>query len=72
MKFEDFVSKVDLTYATHKEHLRYGQTLMNVLWNVWADKYREITGTDHDCFYDDAVVRLTMEKLEREWNESGT
>lgn len=71
MKFEDFVSKVDLTYTAHKE-LRYGQTLMNVLWNVWPEKYREITGTDYDCFYDDATVRLILEKLEREWNESGT
>lgn len=68
MTFEEFVSKVDSTYADHKE-LRYGQSLMNVLFEVWPDKYMEITGTDDDCFYDDATVSLTLDKLEKEWKE---
>lgn len=68
MKFEEFVSKVDSMYSDHKE-LRYGQSLMNVLFEVWPDKYREVTGTDDDCFYDDATVRLTLDRLEKEWKE---
>lgn len=66
MKFEEFVSKVDLLHSTHRE-LRRGQSLMVVLGEVWIEKYREITGTDDDCFYNDATVILTMDKLEKEW-----
>jgi hypothetical protein len=66
MKFEEFVSKVDSMYTCQKE-LRYGQSLMNVLFEMWPDKYREITGTDDDCFYDDATVKLTLDKLKKEW-----
>lgn len=68
MTFEEFVSKVDSLHNTHRE-LRYGQSLMIVLGEVWVEKYREITGTDDDCFYDDATVRLTLDKLEKEWKE---
>lgn len=68
MKFDEFVSKVDSMYSDHKE-LRHGQSLMNVLFEVWPDKYREITGTEHDCFYDDAVAPLTLNKLKVEWKE---
>lgn len=24
----------------------------------------------YDCFYDDAIVRLTLDKLEKEWNNA--
>lgn len=66
MTFEEFISKVDSLQNTHRE-LRYGQSLMVVLGEVWVEKYREITGTDDDCFYNDATVMLTMDKLKKEW-----
>jgi hypothetical protein len=66
MKFEEFVSKVDSMYLDHKE-LRYGQAVMNVLKEAWPDKYEQLTGTDDDCFYLDALVKGTLEKLESDW-----
>jgi hypothetical protein len=69
MKFEEFLKKVDLEFSkiTNKK-IRFGQTVMNQLYNLWPEKYREITGSDYDCFYDDSIVRFTLEKLEKEWN----
>lgn len=65
MTFEQFVTMVDREF--HINQLRYGQTLMNQLYIVYPVKYVEITNTDNDCFYDDAIVRFTLKKLEQEW-----
>lgn len=65
MTFEQFVSFVDHDF--HTNELRYGQTLMNKLSEVWPEKYKELTHTDNDCFYDDATVRFTLSKLEQDW-----
>jgi hypothetical protein len=76
MKFEQFLQKVDdtfLEYQVSREKVsdvnqwRYGQTVMNVLWDIWPEKYNEIKGTDIDCFYNNAIIRLTLEKLEQDW-----
>jgi hypothetical protein len=69
MSFDEFLQKVDKTFSSYsyKEQLRYGQTVMNVLWEVWPEKHQEIKGSDFDCFYDYATVQLTLDKLEKEW-----
>lgn len=83
MMFEQFLQKVDNTFTEHqmarmmfKEHFRppnndnnwrLGQTIMNVLYEIWPEKYNEIKGTDIDCFYDNGIIRLTLEKLEQDW-----
>ena len=69
MTFEQFVQKVDDFYYDHSFEMRYGQSLMNILHKVWPKKYKEISGGDLDCFYDDGTVRLTLEHLEKEWND---
>jgi hypothetical protein len=71
MTFEEFVKTVDHKFHTssYKSQLRYGQYIMNELYNVWPEKYAELTGSDHDCFYDNAAVRFTLDKLEKEWYE---
>ena len=80
MKFEEFVSKVDDTFMNHQasrsggkisaaNQWRYGQVLMNVLHDVWHKKYLEISDSDLDCFYDNATVKFTLDKLEKEWHE---
>lgn len=66
MTFEEFLDKIDQTYYDNHE-MRYGQSVMNVLYNIWSDKYKEIIKTDLDCFYDDGTTRLTLEYLEKEW-----
>ena len=65
--FNEFLKKVDETYNYYSFELRYGQTIMNVLYDTWPDKYNELKASDHDCFYDDGIVRLALQKLEKEW-----
>lgn len=67
---EDFLKIVDSFFLDHKEHLRYGQTIMNVLAKYDNEKYLEITASKFDCFYDNSTVRLTLEKLEKDWNNN--
>jgi hypothetical protein len=81
MKFEEFLKKVDDTFMSHQaarskstdnpisvsNQLRYGQTIMNVLHDVWHQKYLEISDSDMDCFYDNSNVQFTLDKLEKEW-----
>lgn len=72
MNFDEFLAKVDEFYNSQpfENKLRYGQTIINILHEVRPEKYKELTGTDYDCFYDDAIVRLTLDKLEKEWNNA--
>jgi len=76
--FNEFLKKVDDTFLSHQaarsrgkikaeNQWRYGQTIMNVLWEVWPDKHTEIKGSDIDCFYDNSNVQFTLDKLEKEW-----
>lgn len=80
MKFEEFLQKVDDTFMAHQaarsngkisaaNQWRYGQTIMNVLWDVWPDKYNEIKDSDCDCFYNNSKVNIALEKLKKEWYE---
>lgn len=67
MTFKDFIDKVDDTYNYFSFELRYGQTVMNTLMSVWPDKYKELTNSEYDCFYNDGIVSRTLAKLETEW-----
>ncbi len=67
--FKDFLDLVDKTYNDHSFELRYGQTVMNVLYSVWPDKYKEFVGTKFDCFYDDGSVRFALDELEKTWTD---
>lgn len=83
MTFKEFLSKVDEFFLggqvyrqqpnepiSVSNQLRYGQALMNVLYDVWPEKYNEIKGTDIDCFYSNSTVNLTLSKLEQEWKDN--
>lgn len=67
--FQQFLQTVDQKFNTssYKAQLRYGQYIMNELYNVWPEKYAEIVGSSHDCFYNNALVQSTLVKLEKEW-----
>ena len=76
MKFEEFLYKVDETFMSNQppkvsdaNRWRYGQTIMNVLHDVWHKKYLEITDSDMDCFYTNRNVDILLNKLEKEWHE---
>lgn len=66
ISFLHFLKKVDDFYIQNDD-LRYGQSLMNVLYDVWPEKYKEITNSEIDCFYDEKIVRFTIVSLEKEW-----
>ena len=70
MILEEFMIKVDRFYHDNEPKMRYGQTIMNMLYQVWPDWYNKITGTDLDCFYDDGIVRFTLEYLKKEWDDT--
>lgn len=70
ISLKEFLNLVDQTYGEHSFNWRYGQTVMNVLHGVWPAKYNQIVSTENDCYYNDGVVKTTLEKLEKEWNDS--
>jgi hypothetical protein len=72
MTFDQFLNRVDKVYYENEFELRHGQAVMNVLHQIWPEKYKEISGGDYDCFYDDGTVRFTLDYLERVWNDSTT
>jgi hypothetical protein len=43
--------------------LREGQSLMNSLFDVNPILYKEITGSEFDCFYDDKKISAFWNKL---------
>jgi hypothetical protein len=67
ISFNDFLQLVDHTYDHYSFELRYGQTIMNTLYNIWPEKYKELVASKEDCFYDDGTVRFTLSKLEKDW-----
>jgi hypothetical protein len=67
LTFEQFLDKVDKLYYENEFEIRYGQSIMNTLYRVWPEKYKEITQTDYDCFYDDGTARFTLDYLEKQW-----
>jgi hypothetical protein len=69
LTFDQFLNLVDKVYYENEFKLRYGQTIMNVLYQVWPEKYKEISGGDYDCFYDDGTARSTLDYLEKEWDD---
>ena len=65
MTFEEFLKLVDQTYDSF--NWRYGQCVMNVLHSVDKIKYENLLATENDCYYDDSMVHITLDKLKIEW-----
>ena len=70
MTYSDFRNKID--HDLKKYCLRYGQTVMNTLSEVWPDKHRELILTDLDCFYNDNKADTTLSYLEKAWNNEAS
>ena len=66
ISFDDFLMTLQQDLRTYT-YLRYGQVLMHTLYNHDRNKYKEITGTEYDCFFDNKIVSKTLDKLEKEW-----
>lgn len=67
ISFNEFLSNADELYHEYSFDLRYGQAIMNTLHKTWPEKYEEIKNSQNDCFYDDGIVRILLNKLEKEW-----
>ena len=70
MTFEEFLLKVEETFVNNQaaaNQWRYGQTVMNVLWDIWPEKHNEIKDSDFNCFYTNRNVAMVLNKLEKEW-----
>lgn len=67
--YDNFMKKVDVFYNEHQTKLRYGQTIMNILFTVAPNQYHKLVGTEYDCFYNDNNVEKTLQKLKELWNE---
>ena len=66
--FADFEKLIERTL--HTNHLRYGQIVMNILHDVWPEKYKQLLGTNMDCFYyNDQDTSRVVAYLEREWKD---
>ena len=70
MTYSDFRNKVD--HDIKRYGLRYGQTIMNCLSEVWPEKSRQLTSTDWDCFYNDNKADMLLSHLEKIWNNETT
>lgn len=64
--FQQFKAEFENFHAQNKE-LRYGQSLMNKLFEIRPEKHTEIKGTELDCFYLDEKSELTLHYLENNW-----
>jgi hypothetical protein len=69
LTFEQFLNRVDKVYYENEFEILHGQAIMNVLYQVWPEKHKEMLGGDYDCFYDDGTVRFTLDYLEKEWDD---
>lgn len=50
--------------------MRRGQVVMNTLAKVWPEKYKEVSGSVLDCFYNDSAVENLMIHLSnQDWDE---
>lgn len=69
MKLDDLIGKVERQYHSQQpdNYLRYGQILMNTLSEFDPATYKNIVGTEYDCFYDNAKVEILLDKLRVEW-----
>lgn len=67
MTFHKFLVEVDQNFYIHKDELRYGQIVMNILSNMWREKYDNLMERNIDCFYDEKKVPEVLRTLEKEW-----
>ena len=71
MSYFVFEDRYKFIFRNNPE-LRYGQSIMTALATSWPLKYKEITGTDLDCYYEDDKAKTLLGYLENNWNQNET
>lgn len=67
--FKEFEQKIGAINYKVVFGIRYGQSIMNTLNDIWKKEYDRISTTDLDCFYDDKIVKFTIEHLKQVWKD---
>jgi hypothetical protein len=69
--YQDFNEQIDLRWESRKaDWIRRGQVVMNALAEVWPAKYKEVSGSVLDCFYNDSAIGNLLEHLSnQDWDE---
>ena len=63
--YKEFLTLVDQTYNNF--NWRYGQSIMNVLYSTWPEKYNELITNNNDCYYDENKVSIVLDELKQSW-----
>jgi hypothetical protein len=71
MNYSNFEDRYKFIFRNNPE-LRYGQSIMTALATAWPSKYKEITGTDLDCYYKDDKAMSLLSYLENNWSQNET
>ncbi|MDL0089557.1 hypothetical protein [Campylobacter gastrosuis] len=45
-------------------HIRYGQAVFNISYELYPNATDELRASEFDCFYDDEKVLIFLEKLD--------
>lgn len=56
MNYQDYLDEAGRYFVANQPHLRYGQALMNYLWEYSQDLYRDVVSAKLDPYYDDELV----------------
>jgi hypothetical protein len=59
-------NKIEIIKDTAKyreKHIRYGQEIFNLSYKLYPKETNELRATEYDCFYDDDLVKIFLEKL---------
>jgi hypothetical protein len=70
--YQDFEDQIDVRWVNLKNEdlMRKGQVVMNALAEVWPEKYKEVSGSVLDCFYNDSAVgSLKIHLSNQDWDE---
>lgn len=69
MTYQEFEEKYYQQLPNEHPSIRKGQSLMNLLCDVWFMEYRRITANPSiDCFYNDKLIKATLNHLKSSWH----
>lgn len=67
----EFLGRVNQTYTQHSKDLRYGEVVMNELYDYDEDAFRMNNGKGYDVYNDETYLSILLQALEEKWKEDG-
>jgi len=65
----EFLDRVNKTYVQNSQTLRYGQVMMNELYNYDQDAFNMNNGKVYDVYNHENPLTLLLKLLEKKWKE---